>query len=124
MGYRLLADLVVGLHVAYLLFLAAGALLSWRWPKLLWLHVPSVAWALVSITVRVECPLTALEQALRRRADGQSYTGGFIDHYITGHLYPAWLSVPVGTAIGVAVFLGYLRLWQRSSATRVRQPTR
>ena len=120
MGYRLLADLVVVLHVAYLALLIAGAALAVRWPKLLWLQVPSAVWALIGVTIGVECPLTALEQSLRRRADGHAYRGGFIKHYITGHLYPRAYAPAVGAAIAVVVALSYLSLWRHME--RARQP--
>ncbi len=55
MLYRLTADTVVLLHLTYLAFLIGGSLLAWRWPRLVWLHVPSLAWGLVSVTVGLEC---------------------------------------------------------------------
>jgi hypothetical protein len=81
MGYQLAADVVVVVHLAYLVFLALGGLLAWRWPHLIWLHVPAMAWGLVAITVGVTCPLTVVEKHFRGLAGEQGYAGGFIDHY-------------------------------------------
>jgi uncharacterized membrane protein YedE/YeeE len=37
--YRLGADLVVVLHLAFVIFVVAGGLLVVRWPRMAWLHV-------------------------------------------------------------------------------------
>ena len=88
MVFRLLADLVLVGHLAFILFVAAGGLLVWRWPWLVRLHAPAVAWGVAIITVGFTCPLTPLEKDLRRRAGEQGYRGGFVDHYIEGVIYP------------------------------------
>ena len=82
MIYRLLADLVVLVHLAFIVFVAVGALLAWRWPHLVWAHVPVVVWAVAIVAIGFTCPLTPLEKLLRRRAGGEAYDDGFIDHYL------------------------------------------
>ena len=48
---RLAADAVALLHLAFVLFVAFGGLLVWRWPRLVWLHLPAVGWgALIEFT--------------------------------------------------------------------------
>src|SRR5439155_18021864 len=86
--YRLLADGVVVIHFAYLAFIPVGGFLAWRWPRVRPFHLAACAVAAVSITVGFDCPLTAWERWLRRRGGQQAYHGGFIDHYLTGKLYP------------------------------------
>ncbi len=44
MAYRWLADLVLLLHLAFILFVTLGGLLVLRWPRLAWLHLPAAAW--------------------------------------------------------------------------------
>jgi hypothetical protein len=66
--------------------------------------------ALVSITVGFECPLTTWEQALRRRGGETPYTGGFVDHYLTGKLYPHAHDTLVQLLIGAAVLSAYIGL--------------
>ena len=39
----LLADLVVGLHLAFVLFVVLGGLLALRWPRVAWLHLPATS---------------------------------------------------------------------------------
>jgi hypothetical protein len=56
--YHILADLVVVLHLAFILFAALGGLLALRWRWMPWLHLPAVVWAvLVELTGWI-CPLT------------------------------------------------------------------
>jgi len=88
MSARLLADVVLLLHLGFVLFVAAGALAVLRWPRLAWLHLPAVAWGVgISFTGAV-CPLTPLEQWLHTRAGQHGYAGGFIEHYLLGIVYP------------------------------------
>ncbi|MCL4865603.1 MAG: DUF2784 family protein, partial [Gemmatimonadales bacterium] len=43
---RLLADLVLVLHLAFLVFVLAGGLLALRWRRVPWLHLPAAAWGI------------------------------------------------------------------------------
>ncbi len=92
MIYRLLADLLVLIHLGFVLFVVLGALLVLRWPRLAWLHLPAVAWGAWIEAVGWICPLTPLENALRHRAGEAGYRGGFIEHYLLGLLYPEGLT--------------------------------
>ena len=91
MYYRLLADVVVVVHLLFIVFVTVGSLLAIRWPRLVLLHVPVVLWAALIVTTGFECPLTPLERALRVRGGVSSYDGGFVDHYLDD------LCTPVGT---------------------------
>ncbi len=89
MGYRLIADAAMVTHFAFLAFLAIGGFLAWRWPRLLWIHLPVAFWGLVIVITRVPCPLTAVENWGRRNAGLHGLPeSGFIDHYIEGVIYP------------------------------------
>lgn len=107
MAFRLLTDLVVVVHLAFILFVAVGGLLVWRWPWLMRLHAPTVAWGIAIITVGFTCPLTPLEKELRRRAGEQGYRGGFVDHYIEGVIYPGRLAPLVWALIAAVILVGY-----------------
>jgi hypothetical protein len=86
--YGALGDAVVVLHFAFVIFLGVGGLLAVRWRWVVWTHVPAVAWGVGIVTVGYPCPLTTLEKALRERAGGVAYDGGFIDRYVEGVVYP------------------------------------
>jgi hypothetical protein len=89
--HRLLADAVVIVHFAFVLFVVAGGLLALRWPRAAWLHLPAAAWgALIELQGWI-CPLTPLENELRRRGGEAGYAGGFVEHYLVPVLYPAGL---------------------------------
>jgi hypothetical protein len=91
MWYRLLADAVLIVHLAFIVFVALGGLLVQRWPRLAWLHLPAIAWgAWIEFSGSI-CPLTPLEIGLRARSGEATYTGGFIEHYITRLIYPEGL---------------------------------
>jgi len=113
------ADAVVVFHLAFLVFIATGSLLAIRWPKLLWLHGPSVLWGLISVTIGLDCPLTPLEKSLRRAAGERGYAGGFVDHYIEGVVYPERFTGALQALVAAAVVVGYAVLIRRR-ATRPR----
>jgi Protein of Unknown function (DUF2784) len=121
-SYRLLADLTVALHGAFILFVVAGGFLAWRWRWVAWVHVPCACWgALVELGGWV-CPLTPLENALRLRAGEAGYGGGFIEHYIVPTLYPTGLTraqqVLLGGAVLAVNVLAYGLLIRRGAPSR------
>jgi hypothetical protein len=102
--YRVLADLVLVVHLAFVLFVVLGGLLVLRWPRLAWLHVPAAVWGVLIEYTGWICLLTPLENSLRERGGGAGYSGGFIEHYIQPVLYPA------GLTRGTQIVLGSLAL--------------
>ena len=104
MIYRALADLVLVVHLAFVLFVVLGGLLVLKWPRLAWLHVPTAVWGVLIEYTGWICPLTPLENSLRARGGEAGYSGGFIEHYIQPLLYPA------GLTRGTQIVLGSLAL--------------
>lgn len=103
MLHRVLADLIVVLHLAFVLFVAVGGLLAQGWPRVAYAHVPSFLWgAWIHLAGRT-CPLTPLENHLRAKAGSVGYAGGFVEHYVLPVLYPSFL--PRLTSVGLGVFL-------------------
>ena len=123
MAYRLLADATVALHAAFIVFVVGGGFLVWRDARWALLHLPAVAWVAWLEFTGAICPLTPLENALRARAGGDGYAGGFIDHYLVPVIYPAGLTPGIQVALGAALVVGnawlYWRAWRRR-----RPPTR
>ena len=116
MLYRIGADAVMLLHFGFILFVALGAVLAWRWPKLVWTHIPALAWGIGTVTIGFPCPLTAAEKGLRRLAGGAGYDGGFVDHYIENVVYPEKYTLVLrALALGL-IAAGYLGRRQRVSA--------
>ena len=84
----------------------------------MWAHVAAVAVGLVSITVGFDCPLTTWEQSLRRRGGQRPYTDGFVDHYLTGRVYPHGYDWAVQVAFGVCILVSYAYLVRRARRIR------
>jgi Protein of Unknown function (DUF2784) len=103
--FRLAADAVVTLHLAFVLFVALGGLAVLRWPRLAWLHLPAVAWGIWIELAGWICPLTPLENHLRQRAGQAGYAGDFVEHYLLPVLYPASLTRTIQIALGVLVLV-------------------
>jgi Protein of Unknown function (DUF2784) len=105
MLYRLLADLVVLVHSAFVLFVVLGGLLALRWPRAAWLHLPAVLWGAGIEFMAGICPLTPLENHLRRLGGEAGYRGGFVEHYVLPVLYPDGLTRGVQLGLGTFVLI-------------------
>jgi hypothetical protein len=108
MTARLLADAVLLLHGLFILFVVAGGALVWRSPLAALLHVPALAWAGCISWTGSDCPLTPLENTLRRAAGQTGYEGGFVQHYLLRLIYPEAMTRE--WQIGVGVFVVLLNL--------------
>jgi len=120
MLYRLSADTLVLLHLAFILLVLFGGLLVLKWRTALLLHLPAVAWGLAVECLHLECPLTDWENRMRVAAGDAGYQGGFIEHYIWPLIYPAGLTPQIQIGLGLIVLLlnlgvyGYvIRRWRR-----------
>jgi hypothetical protein len=117
MGYRLLADLVVLTHLGFIVFAALGGLLALRWRRLVWLHLPTVAWAAFVEMSGTICPLTPLENSLRAAAGREGYEGDFIEHYLLPVIYPTALTPAIQITLGILLvvlnLVIYLAVWRR-----------
>jgi hypothetical protein len=122
MAYRFLADLVLVLHLAFVLFVALGGLLVLRWRRAAWVHLPAAAWGAVVMFTGWICPLTPFENELRGWGGEAGYQGGFVEHYVVSLLYPAGLTRGIQVALGLGVILLNVAVYRRVLATR-RQET-
>lgn len=113
---RFLADLVLALHLAVVVFVIAGLALvvagnlrGWHWVNDLWFrlaHLLAIATVVAQAWLGLVCPLTTLEMWLRAEAGEPGYSGGFIAHWMQRLLYyqaPEWVFVLVYSLFGLAV---------------------
>ena len=118
--YALFANLVVGLHLAFVAFVVLGGVLALRWPRVAWAHVPCALWGATVELMGWICPLTPLENELRRRAGEGAYGTSFLEHYVIPLLYPGALTRGIQLALGVGVVLlnaaVYTAVWRRRRA--------
>lgn len=126
MAYRALADLLVLLHGAFIVFVVFGALLALRFPRLAWIHVPCALWGVLIEATGWICPLTPLEIHFRRLAGSAGYSGGFIEHYLVPTIYPTGLTNTAQWWLAAALLCVnaclYALLWRnhRASARGIR----
>ena len=103
MQYRILADLVLIAHVGFILFVVAGGLLVLRWRWAAAVHLPVALYGALIEFVGWICPLTPLENELRRWGGQEGYAGGFVEHYLVPLIYPGELTRGLQIGLGLAV---------------------
>ena len=122
--YSALADAVLVLHFAFVLFVVFGGLLVLRWPRAVWLHIPCAAWGVAIEFGGWICPLTPLENELRSRGGESTYHGDFIARYLLPVIYPEGLTREVQVGLGVLALLLnaaiYVVVIRRRQARRTR----
>lgn len=122
MAPRIAADAVLILHLAFIAFVVLGGSLVLRWPRLAWVHLPAVVWgALVEVAGWI-CPLTPLEDFLRRAAGEEAYAGDFLERHLLALIYPGGLTRELQMMLAVlvvavnAVFYGVMIVRMRRRA--------
>lgn len=118
----LLADAVLFLHLAFVLFVLFGGLLALKWRSVIWFHLPAAAWgAFIEFSGWI-CPLTPLENWLREQGGARAYEGDFLGHYLLALLYPDDLTRPAQLILGLLVIAMntaiYLWFWRRDRLRR------
>lgn len=103
--WRLLGDLVVSAHFAFVCFVVFGGALVWRSPPLAWLHVPAVVWGGAVELFGWTCPLTELEVRFGALAGQGVSEGDFLARVLVPLIYPDWLTRETQVAIGAGVLL-------------------
>lgn len=122
---RFAADLIVILHLAFIIFVILGGLLVLRWRWVMFLHIPAAIWGALIEFQGWYCPLTPLEQKLRRSAGEVAYEGGFVGHYILPIIYPEQLThnlqLVLGSIVVVTNIVIYAVILRRSSPAHATQ---
>jgi hypothetical protein len=118
--YQLLADLVLALHSGVVVFIVLGTVLivagnlrGWRWVNHFWLrfvHLAGMLSVAIGTLLDITCPLTDVERWLRIKANAQTYSGSFIEHWLQQLLFydfAPWVFVLTYTLFGLLI----LALW-------------
>ena len=111
MGYQIAADILVVFHFVFICFVIAGGLLVLRWRWVAWIHLPVVIWGALVELMSWVCPLTPLENWLRRAAGGQGYSGGYIEYYLIPIIYPDGLTHEIQMILGGFVIVINLMIY-------------
>jgi hypothetical protein len=105
MIYNFLADMVVFVHLLFILFVILGGLLVLKWKWVAYLHIPSAIWGVIIEFVGWICPLTPLENRLRHLGGESGYSGDFVEQYIIPLVYPSGLTREIQIMLGIAVIV-------------------
>lgn len=105
MAYGIAAAAVLLLHLAFILFVVAGAGLALRRHWVIALHFPAALWGFLVEAGNLPCPLTYLENWLRMRGGQAGYGEGFVEHYLLATIYPAGLTRSIQYALAAFVLL-------------------
>lgn len=123
MLYPLLADVVLVVHLAFVVFVLCGWLLVWKWRWIAWLHLPAVAWGAVVEYTGWICPLTPLENWLREQGGRIGDERDFIARYLLPILYPGELTREIQLLLGTVVIVlnaaVYWWLWHTQARGRM-----
>jgi hypothetical protein len=120
--YQFLADAVLVLHVAIVLFVVGGLVLivlgnlrAWAWVNAWWfrlVHLATIGVVVAEAWWGVVCPLTTLEMWLRQQAQGRTYSGSFIEHWLQALLFwqaPPWVFTAAYSLFALAVVAAWWR---------------
>jgi uncharacterized protein DUF2784 len=117
MNFHFWADMVVFLHATFVFFVLFGGVAVLRWRRLAWLHLPAALWGAMIELGGWICPLTYLENYLRRMGGGVGYGVTFIERYLEPILYPLGLTRHTQLVFGLSALLLnlaiYARFWSR-----------
>ena len=113
MSYRLIADLVLLVHVGFVAFALFGGMLVLRRPRVAWLHLPALAWGVFVQWADRICPLTPLENHFRLLGGQAGYSGGFVEHYVSMLLYPDHLTLQLRYVIGAVLLAVNIAVYAR-----------
>ena len=120
MKYSILADTILVIHLLFILFVILGGLLTLKWRRAAWVHLPLLAWAVLIEFTGWICPLTPLENRLRISGGETGYSGSFIEHYLLPFIYPDEMTrgvqITLGTLlifINICIYFYSYRIWKR-----------
>lgn len=120
MLYRTLADVIAGLHVAYvacvvfgLLLILVGHALGWKWVSNRWfrlVHLAMIVGVVIRALIWTECPLTWWERDLRDLAGQVNFEGspvGKVLHDLIHPDLPLWIFPIVYAAFGLLIVAAF-----------------
>lgn len=101
--YLALAELVLAVHLLFIVWVIGGVWLVRRHPWLQWFHIGSLVYSIfIEAVPWPPCPLTVIEQMLEDRAGIAAYHGSFLLHYLEVLVYP---NVSLDLLVSVAVIV-------------------
>jgi hypothetical protein len=116
MNFAQLADLILYIHVAFILAVVlpvplflVGGMLGWAWVRKRWVrltHVLMIGFVVAESLLSIRCPLTVWEKALRLKAGQAVDDNAFIAtwmHRLFFYQAPPWVFTTLYVAFGLVV---------------------
>jgi hypothetical protein len=136
--YGFLADLMVAIHVAYVLYVVIGQLLiligwwrGWQWVRNPWFritHLIAIGLVVLVEFLNLDCPLTVWERQFRELA-GQPFSGETILarflHALIFYDFPPWVLTSIHLVFGLLVLITFLCCpprWSRDTIKLYQSP--
>ncbi|HEV8001366.1 MAG TPA: DUF2784 domain-containing protein [Planctomycetaceae bacterium] len=130
--YRVLADVVVVLHAAYVAFVVFGELaillgivLRWSWIRnrtFRLLHLSAIVVVVLEAWCGITCPLTTWENWLRSQAGQTVEEGDFIGRWLHHALFyraEPWVFTTIYSVFGALVVLSLILAPPRGNSARL-----
>ena len=109
--FEIFATLALLLHFSFILFVIFGAILILKFKKIIYVHIPAVAWGAYIEFSHSICPLTHLENFFLKKAGKDQYSVDFIENYIFKIIYPPALNYEIQTYLGVILIFVNLLIY-------------
>lgn len=105
MIYWLTANLILIIHLGFIVYVVIGGFLLTRWKWSILLHLPATVWAALLEFNGWLCPLTPLENYLISRGQEFGYNGGAVLSFLLSILYPDSLTRQTQILLGLTVVI-------------------
>ena len=109
--FEIYATLALLLHFSFILFVIFGAIFILKFKKIIYVHIPAVAWGAYIEFSHSICPLTHLENFFLKKAGKDQYSVDFIENYIFKIIYPPALNYEIQTYLGVILIFVNLLIY-------------
>ena len=103
--YEIAANLILIVHLIFILFVVFGALLFFASTKIIFIHIPALIWGSYIELTNSICPLTYLENWFLHKANLTTYSEGFIQNYLVPIVYPVNLTKDIQIYLGIALIV-------------------
>ena len=103
--YEITANLILIIHLIFILFVVFGALLFFASKKIIFIHIPAIIWGSYIELTNSICPLTYLENWLLQKANLKTYSEGFIQNYLVPIVYPVNLNTDIQIFLGITLIV-------------------
>jgi hypothetical protein len=130
MLWRITADFVIAIHLAYIAFvlfgfaaILVGAATQWRWVRNFYFriaHLAMILFVCVEAAIGRTCPLTSLENGLRLRGGEADYGRDFVGYWLDRLVFydaPRSIFLAIYFTFGVLVLLTFWIVPVRHSRT-------